>query len=171
MLFLVCLLAGCGREEAAVPALPEESSRTDSLTLLERAYADVTGDGDEECIELYTSALATDGRIGWDTGHQWSLLVKDGEDTFTVVDEWIQYGELLFWAVDFAGDNADGAESETPKAYIYIAVTTDVSFELLRAHWDEAARSYEKESVFKPPNQWTVRHSNKYSTLDPSYFE
>jgi hypothetical protein len=163
---LLFSLAGCDRGEAVVSVFPEASFEADGLTLLERAYADADGDGEDECIEVYTSAqVAADGRMAWDTGHRWALLIKKGDAVFPVVDEYLQYGELQFWVVGFGGEDADGGAG----ACVYVAVTNN-SFELLRVYWDGKASSFRKETAFNPPNQWSVRHSKKYDAPDPGYF-
>ncbi|MDR3130256.1 MAG: hypothetical protein LBU18_01785 [Treponema sp.] len=72
------------------------------LTLLERTYEDLTGDGKDDAIEVYTSAEADDvvdnrkfghiRRMGWDDGHIWTLLVHDGEGFYPLVNERMQAG-------------------------------------------------------------------------------
>jgi hypothetical protein len=171
--FTMCLLVGCEADNAGAEISPDSSFSTDDATLLERMYVDMDGDGYDECVELYTSAqIAADGQMAWDTGHEWSLLVKkEDAGTFPVIDEWIQYGELQFWVVVFGQENTDDFAGKHAETCIYASVTSGSDFELLRIYWDNESASFKKESVLNPPNQWLVLHSNKYSIPNPSYVQ
>jgi hypothetical protein len=89
---------------------------------------------------------------------------------FPVVDEYLQYGELQFWLIRFAGEAADSSANDIGEACIYVAVTNN-SFSLLRVYWDEETLSFRKEAAFNPSKQQYVWHSYKYSTPDPSYIQ
>jgi hypothetical protein len=169
--FTICFFVGCKPGNAVAEISPDGSFSADDATLLERIYVDMDSDGYDECIELYTSAqIASDGQMGWDTGHEWSLLVKKEDmGIFPVIDEWIQYGELQFWVVGFRQENIDNFANKYTETCIYASITSDSNFELLCIYWDNQSSSFKKESVFNPSNQWIVLHSNKYSTPDPSY--
>ncbi len=167
-LFLIFRLAQ--KEHSAETIQSSENLTHEDLTLLERMYADVDGDGNDESIELYTSAkIAPDGRMGWDTGHQWVLLVRKGEEIFPLFDDWVQYGELLFWVVSFNKDKIIGPKSTDLERHIYVMNSTFMR--LYDYYWDKQNCCYKKEVVFDPPNQWEVRHSNKYSIPDPFRIE
>lgn len=125
-----------------------------------------------ESIELYTSAQITrDGWIGWDTGHQWVLLVRKGEEVFPLFDDYVQYGELQFWIASFNKDKIEGPKSTDLQRQIYVTITTNVCFELLDYYWDEQNHCYKEEVVLDPPDQWIMRHSNKYNIPDPAKIE
>ena len=101
--FLITWLAtGCSSEKNMLEKNMEsvqamENFSTDGLTLLERTYDDTDSDGDKESIEVYTSAqIARDGQMGWDTGHQWVLLVRKGEEVFPLFDDYVQHGNCNF---------------------------------------------------------------------------
>ena len=176
--FLITYLAtGCSSEKNMSDKNMEsvqsmENFSTDGLTLLERTYDDTDSDGDKESIELYTSAqIARDGRMGWDTGHQWVLLVRKGEEVFPLFDDHVQYGELQFWIASFNKDKIAGPESTDLQRQIYVTVTTDVGFKLVDYYWDEQNHCYKEEVVLNPPDQWIMRHSNKYNIPDPAKIE
>lgn len=116
-LFLIaCLATGCSSEKNMESIQSAENFSTDDLTLLERTYDDTDSDGDKESIELYTSAqIAPDGQMGWDTGHQWILLVRKGEEVFPLFDDHVQYGELQFWIASFNKDKIEGPEVQIYK--------------------------------------------------------
>ena len=169
---ITCLAAGCSPEKNMDSVQSTKNFSTNGLTLLERTYDDTDSDGDKESIELYTSAqIAPDGRMGWDTGHQWVLLVRKGEEVFPLFDDHVQYGELQFWIASFNKDKIEGPESTDLQRQIYVTVTTDVGFKLLDYYWDEQNHCYKEEVVLDPPDQWIMRHSYKYNIPDPAKIE
>lgn len=170
VIIIVMIVAiGCKSKENVESIHFIDNFNTDSLTLLERIYEDIDGDGDDESIELYTSAkIAPDGMMGWDTGHHWTLLVRTGEKIFPVFDDWIQHGELQFWIVTFNENNSKNTNS---RSKIYAMITTSYGFEILSYYWDERSLSYKKEFAINPNNQWFVRHSYKYTMPDLTRIE
>lgn len=146
-----------------------ENFPIDDLTLLERKYVDADSDGKKESVELYTSAkIASDGRMGWDTGHHWVLLVRKGDEVYPLFNDSVQYGEVQFWIVSLNKDNIQGPEGVDLQTHIYATVSSDVDMRLLNYSWDKKNHYYNKEIVFNPNNQWITIHSNKYSIPDPS---
>lgn len=172
-IFLItCLATGCSSDKNMESVQATESFSTDGLTLLERINDDIDSDGDKESIEVYTSAqIARDGQMGWDTCHQWVMLVKKGEEVFPLFDDRLQYGELQFWIASFNQNNIESPESADLKRKIYVMVTTGIGFKLVDYYWDEQNHCYQKEVVFVPPDQWSMRHSNKYNIPDPTKIE
>jgi hypothetical protein len=166
------LITGCSPKESFKPVQSTKNFSTDGLTLLERTYDDTDSDGDKESIELYTSAqIARDGQMGWDTGHQWVLLVKKGEEVFPLFDDYVQHGELQFWIASSNKDKIESPESTDLQRKIYVAITTGVNFKLTVYYWDEQNHCYKEEVVLNPPDQWIMRHSNKYNIPDPAKIE
>lgn len=169
---ITCIATGCSSEKNMESVQAAENFSTDGLTLLERMNDDIDSDGDKESIEVYTSAqIARDGQMGWDTGHQWVLLVRKGEEVFSLFDDYVQHGELQFWIASFNQDKIESPESTDLQRKIYVAITTGVNFKLVDYYWDEQNHCYQKEVVFAPPDQWSMRHSNKYNIPDPAKIE
>ncbi len=80
----------------SLPSLPQ--------TLLDSAATDLDGDGAPERIELYAAVERDDeGRLMWDDGQRWALVVRDGDLVYHLVNELVQLGELSFWLVDPMG--------------------------------------------------------------------
>ncbi len=181
LLIIACIMSGCNFNEDTATNEPGDNTgmnrpkddiAADGLTLLERMYDDIDQDGYNESIELYTSAeIAPDGQMGWDTGHQWVLLVRKGDQVFSLFDHWVQYGEVQFWIAYFNEDNVDSPENRDLRKKIYATVTDGVGFKLLSYSWDAQNMRYEEETVIDPPNQWGIRHSNKYNIPDPAKIE
>ncbi|MDR3115203.1 MAG: hypothetical protein LBU25_06750 [Treponema sp.] len=177
-LTLICFHAWCDNKEAAgIPA--EKDFAAHNLTLLERSSIDLTGDGIDDTIELYTSAEAYDvamefGRIrrmAWDDGHTWTLVVHDGEGFYPLVNERIQQGEVQFWVVGINSKKLEAPDQEDLDMRLYVTVTWGGDFKVLCFTWDKQSASFTKETVVNPSDQWFVRHFNKYSVLDDSYIE
>jgi hypothetical protein len=77
------------------PAAPEYE-----YTLLDSATADMDGDGAPERIDLAaTVELDARGQPLWDDGHQWLVAVRDGADTYPLLEEFIGWGGAAFWIV------------------------------------------------------------------------
>src|SRR5690554_4961042 len=143
---LASLATGCSSEKNMKSVQATENFTTDGLTLLERMNDDTDSDGDKESIELYTSAqIARDGQMGWDTGHQWVLLVRKGEEVFPLFDDYVQHGGLQFWIASFNQDKIESPESTDLQRKIYVTITTGVNFKLVNYYWDEQNHCYQKE--------------------------
>ena len=83
------------------PAVPRYA-----YTLLDSATADVDGDGAAERVEL-AATVELDGRGVplWDDGHAWMVAVRDGADTYPLMERFVSWGGAAFWIVapDSAG--------------------------------------------------------------------
>jgi hypothetical protein len=172
---LACVLygsVGCAATKSTLIPAEEEYSSEGADTLLEQRYADLDADGETESIELYTSAAITnDGKLGWDTGDQWALLVRKGERIYPLFCERLQYGEVQFWV---AGRNAKDVEGPTDinlEKYIYVTVTTNCDVRIFSFTWDSRSAAYKRETVFDPDHQWVITHTNRYDFADALYFE
>lgn len=124
---VLALVAACGTAGSAdEPAQPASAStpaaqaaRGDTLirpaaprygyTLLDGATADVDGDGAPERVELAaTVEMGDDGRPLWEDGHEWMVAVRDGAETYPLVERFVPWGGAAFWIVaeDGAGPAA-----------------------------------------------------------------
>lgn len=71
-------------------------------TLYKKTTLDIDGDGEEEEIELHVNAGKTEsGLFAWDDGQNWLLVVKDGEKTYPLFDEFVQLGSIDFSTARF----------------------------------------------------------------------
>ena len=93
-----------GAEEPPAPApreiafAPYTGERVDaSYTLLDAWHGDVDG----RIVELHVNAEQDgSGRTLWEHGHSWLLLVRAGDRSARLVDDFIPNGTLRFWVVD-----------------------------------------------------------------------
>ena len=102
---------------AAVTATPVIAGGTSPklpTTLLDSASVNVDGDSVPEKVELYAEVKRDRaGRIAWDDGQRWLLVVRKGEETFTLLDELVQLGTVGFTAVEHASGDQGAIVVET----------------------------------------------------------
>ena len=135
---------------------------TDNLTVLEKMYVDVDNDGQDESIELFTSAKRDeDGKMGWDDGQQWLLLVNDEGKSFPFFDGYVQSGQLEFWVSTFNKSQKSSPEDIDLEKHIFVMKTGN-AIQLSGYSWDKQNLCFKKEILFDPPNQWNVISSYKY---------
>ncbi len=52
-------------------------------------------------VELYVQAERdASGRMMWDDGHQWRLVVREGDRSARLVDDFVPNGTVRFWVVN-----------------------------------------------------------------------
>lgn len=133
------LIAACGSEDprpsaaradsAVSAAQPSAAARTvegDTLirpaapkydyTLLDSATADVDGDGTPERVDLAATVELDDrGSPLWDDGHTWMVAVRDGAETYPLIERFVSWGGAAFWIVaeDTAGPAAILVQTST----------------------------------------------------------
>jgi hypothetical protein len=77
------------------------------VTLYDSITIDVDGDGTAERVELGVNAGLDDrGEMNWDIHNEWSVIVRDGPDSYPVLHETIS-GAAAFWVI--AADATDPA--------------------------------------------------------------
>lgn len=150
------------KQEVAL-IFPLGTCDTAGLTLLERMYFDVLNDGQDESIELYTSAKrCPDGLMGWDTGQRWLLLVRNEETIYPLFDNWVQHGQLEFSVVALNQSQVVNPESADLETHVYV-MQNGQSINLFDYYWDKQNGYFKKETIFNPPHQWYGKSSSKYS--------
>lgn len=160
---------GCQGKDGETTQIDEtDQVSVESMTLLERA--EVKLDSRKEAnLELYTSAEKTpDGRMGWDSGDQWSVFIRYDNKVFELFNEYVQYGEVQFWVSDQNPENIVNPECDDLEHHIYVMVTDVVGFTMYDCVWDTDAECFQKTVILKTDNQWNIYHSNKYSIYDES---
>ena len=171
-LSVFCLLIGCQQSDAgldtgSVQITPADQVHVESLTLLERIEYSLVPEEKRASVELYTSApIADDGQMGWDSGDQWTLLVRQEEQVFLLYDEYVQYGEVQFWISSLNTNEVESPETEDLDHHIYVMVTTGVGFTMYDYVWNGAEGCFQKSVLLNPENQWNTVHSNKYDSLN-----
>jgi len=170
---MIFSLAACGGgNDGSARITPADQINVESLTLLERAEYSFVPDGESASVELYTSAsIADDGQMGWDSGDQWTLFTRQGEQVFLLYDEYVQYGEVQFWISSLNPNGIDNPETEDLDHHIYVLVTTGCGFTMYDYVWNADDGCFQKSVLFRPDNQWNTLHSNKYSLFDSSKIE
>lgn len=84
-------------ENRLIEAIPSKSIDIKSMTKLNEFSYDLDLDNSEEKIELYTAAGRNEkGEMMWDDGHNWLLIVWDGENAYQLLSEYVQLGSVYF---------------------------------------------------------------------------
>jgi hypothetical protein len=84
-----------GRDALIRPRAPQYD-----YTVLDTAAADLDGDTYGERVELAaTVELDAAGQPMWEDGHQWMVAVRDGADTYPLVERFVPWGGAAFWIV------------------------------------------------------------------------
>lgn len=111
-------------------------------TLYKSATLDMDGDGEEEVIELYVNAGKTEnGVFAWDDGQTWLLVVKDGDKTYPLFDDFVQLG-----SIDFSTTRLDG------KPGIVMIMRSHSDRIVQKFSYDKNENGYQKETFYKKEN-------------------
>ncbi|WP_153009904.1 hypothetical protein [Sporosarcina koreensis] len=111
-------------------------------TLYKTTTLDMDGDGEEEVIELHVNAGKTEnGVFAWDDGQTWLLVVKDGEKTYPLFDDFVQLG-----SIDFSIARFDG------KLGIVMIMRSHSDRIVQKFTYDKKENGYQKETFYKKEN-------------------
>lgn len=111
-------------------------------TLYKKTTLDIDEDGVEEVIELYVNAgKMENGLFAWDDGQTWLLVVKDGENTYPLFDDYVQLG-----SIDFSTTTFDG------KPGIVMLMTHHSNRTVQKFTYDKNEKGYQKETFYKKEN-------------------
>jgi hypothetical protein len=112
------------------------------ISLYDQFQFDLDRDGEDEQIEMYVNAGQDEkGEYIWDDGHNWLLVVKDGNNTYPLFDGWVQLGKLSFWVLE---------SGETPM--IILLKTGTAEFTLQTFTFNEEESGFIQETQFNPEN-------------------
>ena len=111
-------------------------------SLYKEVTLDLDGDGEEEVIELYVNAgKMEDGLFAWDDGQNWLLVVKDGEETYPLFDDYVQLGSIEFSTARFDG-----------KPGVVMIMAQHSNKIIQKFTYDKNERGYQKETFYKKEN-------------------
>lgn len=82
----------------------DASAAAESWSVVDKYSVDITGDGKEDTVTLYTSAESENGEIIWDDTQKWVLEIYDGTTYYTLMNQSISNGNVYFDVVQ-DGDN------------------------------------------------------------------
>lgn len=111
-------------------------------TLYNTTTLDMDGDGEEEVIELHVNVGKTEnGLFAWDDGQNWLLVVKDGEKTYPLFDDFVQLGSIDFSTARF--DNKPG---------VVMIMRSHSNITMQKFTYDKNENGYQKETFYKKEN-------------------
>ena len=111
-------------------------------TLYKKTTLDIDGDGEEEEIELYVNAgKMENGLFAWDDGQHWLLVVKDGEETYPLFDDYVQLGSIDF---------STGRFDKKPGIVMIKSSHSDRSVQ--KFTYDKNENGYQKVTFYKKEN-------------------
>lgn len=77
--------------------LPKSNINLDDFILLDEYIIDFNDDGYDERIGMYVDAeRSTDGKIMWDDGQRWTLVVHGKDQNYVLFDDYVQLGSVRF---------------------------------------------------------------------------
>lgn len=92
-------------KESVIITAAEDPVVSGEWTLIESTEYDITGDGNQETISLFTTAVKDEaGNMMWDDGQFFLATVKESGKTFTLFNEYVQIGRVYFTV--FTGEDA-----------------------------------------------------------------
>lgn len=159
LLISMVVISGCENKKPGQDKVPEdkqvqqnteetitavENFSLQYLTLLQQVPLDIDGDEQAEKIELYTSAQrGTDGKMMWDDGQRWVLLVRDNGKDFPLFDGYVQLGNLQFWAY------TSGAKGDFE---ICTVQPGSANFIVTRYNFVKEKQYFTKKVIYNPDN-------------------
>ncbi|MFC5602009.1 hypothetical protein [Sporosarcina koreensis] len=122
--------------------IPAKTIEKYPQTLYKKTTLDIDGDGEEEAIELHVNAGKTDsGLFAWDDGQNWLLVVKDGEKTYPLFDDFVQLGSIDF---------STGMFDRKPGIVMIKRSHSDRTVQ--KFTYDQTEDGYQKETFYKKEN-------------------
>lgn len=129
-------------------------------SLYKKITFDIDMDEKDEIIELYVNAdKMENGGFAWDDGQTWLLVVKDGERTYPLYNNYVQLG-----SIDFSPAIFDG------KPGIVILEGMHANKSVHKFSYDHDADGFVKETVFKKENMFDhYNHPASYAFFNDAY--
>ncbi|AOT72554.1 hypothetical protein [Geosporobacter ferrireducens] len=142
-------------KDTIIQATEKDPRQNSMATKLSEFAVDLDLDGEEEKIELHTAAERNkNGEMVWDDGQKWLLVVQDGDLYYSLLDEYVQLGQVYF--------NVSYYDNE-PLPTITVITDTGANFKLVNYVYDKAQKGYSAELVYDS------KDINHIFTSIPSY--
>ena len=120
------------------------------LTLLDSASLDFNEDGKDEIISMYTTAPKDEnGKMVWDDGQKWFLIVNNEDTEYVLFDDYVQLGTLNFWLF-----------SSKDKHHIMTLQTGSAVLKLSDYMYDNEKGTFVKKEIFNPEFLNVIYSSN-----------
>ena len=137
-------------------ALPDDIAQWSEVS---RYTGDVDGDGTDENVVLATSAeRGENGLIMWNDGQNWALYVDDRENSYVLLREYIQLGNVYFEVADYYTEQ--GAEP-----HINIISSTGSGFCVKSCKFSEADSAYEVTTAYDTSRITKAGINKRFSSI------
>lgn len=138
-----------------IQATENDPRKNGMSTKLSEFSVDLDLDGEEEKIELYTAAERNEnGDMVWDDGQKWLLVIQDGDVYYSLLDEYVQLGQVYF--------NVSYYNNESVPT-ITVITDTGANFKLVNYVYDKEQKGYRAELAYDS------KDINHIFTSIPSY--
>lgn len=149
-------VSGCGKDTLETTEVEKETEVIEKIEVKSQAISeeiaaltevtsyvgDTDGDGADETVVLATSAQRSNkGEFLWNDGQNWALYVKDRDDAYILLDDYVQAGNVYFEVSDYY--MKDGI---VPK--ISVTISTGAGFAVKNYTFDKEKFSYIEDVVF-----------------------
>ncbi|WP_057760710.1 hypothetical protein [Cytobacillus praedii] len=113
-------------------------------TLYKKISLDIDMDEIDEIIELYVNAEKMEtGGFAWDDGQTWLLVVKDGDKSYPLYNNYVQLG-----SIDFSMATFDGIPG------IIMIETMHADKSVHKFSYDQEVKGFVKETLYKKENMF-----------------
>lgn len=138
-----------------IKAIESDPRTNEYPTKLNEFSFDLDLDNEEEKIELYTAAgHGPDGKMLWDDGQKWLLVVVDNNRYYPLLSEFVQAGQVYF-SLSKVG--------EQMISQVNVFVLTQGGMRIIDFVFNNENEYYEGEVVYRP------KEKVEYYTSIPSY--
>jgi hypothetical protein len=122
------------------------------MILLKSSELSLTAEKTGATLELYIKAEQVSGEIFYDDGQPWSLIVRDGDSVFLLLDDlYVQLGQVNYWY-------CWSYDKDAP--YILVMVQNGAGIEELCFSYDSEKDVFYRESVFATEGNISVIDSS-----------
>jgi len=130
-----------GSDYRIIEAVTTDPRGGNSWTELSDCSFDLDKDGQEDKIVLYTAAGRDEkGKLVWDDGQNWLLLIQSGDRYYPLLNEFVQLGSVYFTVFE-------PYDGEMPK--VSVIVSTGAGFMLTNYSFDREEQGFREEPVYQ----------------------
>ncbi|MCX7615601.1 MAG: hypothetical protein N2Z65_07600 [Clostridiales bacterium] len=109
--------------------------------------------GSKATLELFVKAEQANGKIAWDDGQNWYLIVRDGKSVFLLLDNvYVQGGKINYWPIWSYDKNAPG---------LLVMVQESAGIHEYSYTYDRVKDCFYKQDIYKTEGNIAILSSEK----------